>query len=114
MTKKDTELSAIKQSIDKLTEQLKSFSVSQAQHTTTTPARSNTNRNTGGGRQQTRVGQGNARQQQNTVGNTIQYCHSCGVTHSHGSRTCTTPKPGHQVGATFQNMMGGSTHGMQM
>eukprot|EP00957_Ditylum_brightwellii_P062226 4722118-Ditylum_brightwellii.AAC.2 len=114
MAKKDTELSAIKQSIGKFTEQLQSFSVGQAQCTTTTPARSNTNRNVGGSRQQTRSGQGNVRPQQNTEGNTIQYCNSCGVTCNHDSRTCTAPKPGHQVGATFQNMMGGSMHGMHM
>eukprot|EP00957_Ditylum_brightwellii_P059046 4478523-Ditylum_brightwellii.AAC.1 len=114
MTKKDTELSAIKQSIDKLTEQLQSFSVGQVQRNTTTPARNNTNRNAGGGRRQTRAGRGNVRQQQNTEGNMIQYCHLCRVTQNHGSRTCTAPKPGHQVGATFQNVMGGSTNGMQM
>eukprot|EP00957_Ditylum_brightwellii_P145544 11082223-Ditylum_brightwellii.AAC.1 len=112
ITKKDTELSAIKLSIDKLTDQLQSFSVGQGQHTTTTLARSNTYRTAGGGQRHERAGRGNARQQQNTKGNTIQYCHSCGVTQNHGSRTCTAPKPGHQVGATFQNMMGGSTNGM--
>eukprot|EP00957_Ditylum_brightwellii_P044109 3346699-Ditylum_brightwellii.AAC.1 len=62
MTKKDTELSAIKQSIDKLTaEQLQTFSVGQAQHTTTTPARSNSNRTAGCGRRQARAGRGNPR-----------------------------------------------------
>eukprot|EP00957_Ditylum_brightwellii_P044857 3402780-Ditylum_brightwellii.AAC.1 len=71
MTKKDTELSAIKQSIDKLTKQLQLFPVGQAQRTTTTPARSNTNRTPGGGQRQARTGRGNARQQQNTEGNTI-------------------------------------------
>eukprot|EP00957_Ditylum_brightwellii_P008989 679703-Ditylum_brightwellii.AAC.1 len=45
MTKKDTELSAIKLSIDKLAEQLQTFSVGQAQRAKPTPARNQTNRN---------------------------------------------------------------------
>eukprot|EP00957_Ditylum_brightwellii_P047237 3588047-Ditylum_brightwellii.AAC.1 len=107
MLDKDRELSALKLSINKLTDQLHFFSVGQASCATTTPR--NYNRNAGSGRRNNRTGQGSGtnsgRTQQNTGGNTIQYCHSCGVTRTHGSRTCTAPKPGHQVGATFQNMM---------
>eukprot|EP00957_Ditylum_brightwellii_P020947 1579071-Ditylum_brightwellii.AAC.1 len=99
MTKKDTEFVAIKQSIDKLTEQLQTLSVGQAQCATPTPARNQSNRTAGEGRRQAKAGKGNPRQQQNTTSNMIQYCHSCSVTRDHGSRTCTTPKPGHQVGA---------------
>eukprot|EP00957_Ditylum_brightwellii_P124389 9480587-Ditylum_brightwellii.AAC.1 len=80
ISKKDIELSAIKLSIDKLTEQLQTFTVGQTQQATPTPARNQSNRNAGEGRRQARAGRGNPS----------------------------------QVGATFQNMMGGSTNGMQM
>eukprot|EP00957_Ditylum_brightwellii_P203163 15333488-Ditylum_brightwellii.AAC.1 len=67
MTKKDTELGAIKQSIDKLTEQLQTLSVGQAQRSTPTPARNQSNRTAGGGRRQAQAGRGNPRQQQSTT-----------------------------------------------
>eukprot|EP00957_Ditylum_brightwellii_P099408 7572697-Ditylum_brightwellii.AAC.2 len=98
MSDKDRELSALKLSIDKLTDQLQFFSVGQAPRATTTPR--NYTWNTGSGRRNNCTGRGSGtnsgRTQQTTGENTIQYCHSCGVTRTHGSCTCTAPKLGHQ------------------
>eukprot|EP00957_Ditylum_brightwellii_P185405 14117726-Ditylum_brightwellii.AAC.1 len=55
MTDKDKELNALKQSIDRLISQLQSSSGGQATRTPTTPRN---NRNTGGGRGNTRSGRG--------------------------------------------------------
>eukprot|EP00536_Pseudo-nitzschia_multiseries_P010328 jgi/Psemu1/25602/gm1.25602_g len=37
------------------------------------------------------------------------YCHSCGVNLSRNGGDCFRFKPNHQVGATFNSKMGGST-----
>eukprot|EP00957_Ditylum_brightwellii_P147730 11249882-Ditylum_brightwellii.AAC.2 len=68
----------------------------------------------GNGRRQPRAGQRNRCVQQNTTCNTIRYYISCRVNRSNGSHICIAPKPGYQVNATFQNMMEGSTQGMQI
>eukprot|EP00957_Ditylum_brightwellii_P100228 7638227-Ditylum_brightwellii.AAC.1 len=73
MTDKDTELTALKTSIDKLTDQLMSFSVRKTTRTTTTLR--NSASNTGSGRRNTWTGCGSGntmgRTQQNTGGTTI-------------------------------------------
>eukprot|EP00957_Ditylum_brightwellii_P150754 11478876-Ditylum_brightwellii.AAC.1 len=116
MTDKDRELSALKLSIDKLTNQQQKISEEQATQATMTPR--NSNQNAGSGRRNNSTGCGSgtnsSRMQPNAGGISIEYCHSCGVTKNHGSCTCMAPKLGHQVGATFQNMIGGSTQGMHM